>query len=88
MEPALCKKPQFKAGDLNLAEGATSSRGFTLPVSAPSDIKDKHISALANGWHFSSQQRCRGLCADGFATVSLLVKLILVNLVWSNDART
>lgn len=64
MEPVLCKKPQLKAVDLNLGENAASSRGFTLPVSAPSDIEDKPISALAHGWYFSSQQRCRGLCAD------------------------
>lgn len=57
-------------------------------MSAPSDSQDKHISALANGWYFFSQQRCRGLCADRFGNMSLLVKLILVNLVQSNDAGT
>lgn len=65
MEPALCKKPQFKAVDLNLGESAASPGDFTPPVSAPSDIKDKHIFALPSGWYFSSWQRCRGLCADG-----------------------
>lgn len=88
MEPVLCKKPQLKAVDLNLGENAASSRGFTLPVSAPSDIEDKHISALAQGG-ISLPSRDAGVCVQmRFGDMSLLVKLILVNLVQSNDAGT
>lgn len=88
MEPAFCKKFWLKAVEFNLGGGAASSGGL-LHMLVPFLISKSDIFLL---WHMggtSLPSRDVWVCVQmGSGDMSLLMKLILVNLVQSDDAGT